>query len=120
MNVRDKGSVRKVAGADNLKLIKSTEEARIKGRNGGIRSGEVRKARKTLKEELLLLLAEGDTQKNITLALLTKAMKGDTKAFEVLRDSIGEKCADKQEVNLIGNANIDIGFDNGKHDKDKN
>jgi hypothetical protein len=31
----------------------------------------------------------------VTLALIEKAMSGDTKAFEVIRDTIGEKPVDK-------------------------
>lgn len=75
---------------------------------GGKASGESRRARKTLKEELLLLLSEGDTQKTVSVALLKKAMDGDTKAFEVLRDTIGEKPVDKVE-----NKNVDIVIDLG-------
>ena len=51
-------------------------------------------ARKTLKEELLLLLSNGDTQSKLSLALLEKAMSGDTKAYEIIRDTIGEKPKD--------------------------
>lgn len=65
---------------------------------GGKASGESRRARKTLKEELLLLLSEGDTQQNVSVALIQKALDGDTKAFEVLRDTIGEKPTDKVEA----------------------
>ena len=59
------------------------------------------KKRRALKEELLLLLAKGDTQKNMSLAIIDKAMKGDTKAFEVIRDTIGEKPTDKQEIKVV-------------------
>jgi len=65
---------------------------------GGKASGESRRARKTLKEELLLLLSVGDTQQNVSVALIQKALDGDTKAFEVLRDTIGEKPTDKVEA----------------------
>lgn len=65
---------------------------------GGKASGEARRARKTLKEELLLLLSEGDTQKSVSVALLQKAMDGDVKAFEVLRDTIGERPADRVQA----------------------
>ena len=44
------------------------------------------------------MLSEGETQKSVTLALIEKAMSGDTKAFEVIRDTIGEKPADKVET----------------------
>ena len=73
----------------------SHEEAVKNGRKGGIASGEARRKRKTLKEELLLMLSEGETQHSVTLALIEKAMGGDTKAFEVIRDTIGEKPVDK-------------------------
>ena len=71
----------------------SQEEAK----KGGKRSAEVRKARKTLREELLMLLAEGDTQNKMSVAQIVKALNGDTRAFEVIRDTIGEKPTDKVE-----------------------
>ncbi len=99
-----------MAGSENLiPLNKRTkEEQRAITTAGGIASGESRRARKTLKEELLLLLSEGDTQKSVSVALLKKAMDGDVRAFEVLRDSIGEKPVDKVE-----NKNVDIVIDLG-------
>ena len=84
-----------MAGKDNLRPVSSTEEARERGRKGGLASGEARRKRKTLKEELLLMLSEGETQQSVTLALIEKAMSGDTKAFEVIRDTIGERPIDK-------------------------
>lgn len=68
---------------------------------GGKASGESKRARKTLKEELILVLEQGDNQKKVSMALLKKAVKGNVKAFEVLRDTIGEKPKDKQEVKLV-------------------
>ena len=84
-----------MANEQNLKPVSSTKEARERGRKGGLASGEARRKRKTLKEELLLMLSEGETQQSVTLALIEKAMSGDTKAFEVIRDTIGEKPVDK-------------------------
>ena len=84
-----------MAGKDNLRPVSSKDEARERGRKGGLASGEARRKRKTLKEELLLMLSEGETQQSVTLALIEKAMSGDTKAFEVIRDTIGEKPVDK-------------------------
>ena len=77
---------------------RTTEEQREIARKGGIASGKARKERKTLKEELLLLLSNGDTQAKISLALIQEAMNGNTKAFEVVRDTVGEKPVDKAEV----------------------
>ena len=72
--------------------------SREEAKKGGIASGEARRARKTLKEELLLLLSEGDTQSKISLAQIQKALNGDTKAFETIRDTIGEKPIEKAAV----------------------
>ena len=84
-----------MANEQNLKPVKSKKEARERGRKGGLASGEARRKRKTLKEELLLMLSDGETQQSVTLALIEKAMSGDTKAFEVIRDTIGERPIDK-------------------------
>ena len=84
-----------MANEQNLKPVTSKKEARERGRKGGLASGEARRKRKTLKEELILMLSEGETQQSVTLALIEKAMGGDTKAFEVIRDTIGEKPVDK-------------------------
>jgi len=45
-----------------------------------------------------LLLSKGDTQQKVSLALIQQALEGNTKAFEVIRDTIGEKPVDKLEV----------------------
>ena len=86
-----------MAGKENLVSLadRTTEEQRAIASAGGKASGEARRKRKTLKEELLLMLSEGETQQSVTLALIEKAMGGDTKAFEVIRDTIGEKPVDK-------------------------
>ena len=89
-----------MANEQNLKPVRTKKEARERGRNGGIKSGEVRAERKTLREELLLLLGQGDTQNKLSLSLIEKAIKGDTKAFEVIRDTIGEKPKDIIDANV--------------------
>lgn len=85
-----------MANEKNLKPIRSVSEAREKGKNGGIASGKVRRKRKTLKEELIALLETGDNQVKLSVALLTSALDGNVKAFEVIRDTIGEK--PKEEI----------------------
>lgn len=80
----------------NLRIL-SPNEARENGRKGGIKSGQIRKERKALKEQLLMMLESGDIQENICLALIDKAQSGDIKAFEVIRDTIGEKPVDREE-----------------------
>jgi hypothetical protein len=89
-----------LANTENLVSLadRTTEEQRAIASAGGKASGEARRKRKTLKEELLLMLSEGETQQSVTLALIEKAMSGDTKAFEVIRDTIGEKPVDKVQM----------------------
>lgn len=74
---------------------RSKEEAKRISSKGGKRSGESRRKRKQLREELLALLSAGNTQKNISLALIDQALNGNVKAFETIRDTIGEKPVEK-------------------------
>ena len=86
-----------MANSGNLKRFTSSE-ARENGKKGAEKSAEARRARKTLKEELLLLLESENNQQKMSVALFQKALKGDIKAFEVIRDTIGEKPTDKQQL----------------------
>lgn len=87
-------------GTKNLKPMNklTVEEQKKIARAGGKRSGEVRRQRKTLREELLALLSDGNTQNKISTALIDEAMNGNVKAFETIRDTIGEKPVDKVMV----------------------
>ena len=92
-----------MANEQNLKPVKSKKEARERGRKGGLASGEARRKRKTLKEELLLVLSDGDIQEKISIALINEAINGNnagsvTKAFEVIRDTIGERPVEKVQA----------------------
>ena len=112
-----------MAGEENLIPMseRSKEEVREIARRGGIKSGETRRRKKTMKENLELLLAmsvgKGEkadiengenikdyAKENVTveqamlIAQIQKALKGDTQAFEMIRDLIGEKPVDKKEV----------------------
>ena len=94
---------------ENLKpFVKGEQRQKDLGRMGGIASGEARRERKTLKEELLLLLANGDTQEKISLSLIQQALEGNTKAFEIIRDTVGEKPVDKVEAEVNSDVNINI------------
>jgi hypothetical protein len=87
---------------------RTKEEQREIARQGGIASGKARRERKTLKEELLLLLEKGDTQEKISLAMIKEALDGNTKAFEVIRDTIGEKPEDKLKADINRDITINI------------
>lgn len=67
----------------------------------------MRRAKKALRDELIELLEvkvkekntgkKVTTQKAISAALVRQAMTGNTKAFEIIRDTIGEKPVEKVE-----------------------
>ena len=95
----------------NLKPFRSENEARENGAKGGVASGETRRRRKLIREclnELLAGQAPTDTDKTgveaIAVTLFTKALNGDLKAFELIRDTIGEKIPDKA---IIAKADVD-------------
>jgi hypothetical protein len=97
---------------------RSSEEAAESGRKGGIASGVARRQAKELRDLTLAILEmpikEGDIDeitslasvkgKNITtskamiLAQVRRAIEGDSKAFEVIRDTAGQKPIEKVEV----------------------
>lgn len=99
-----------MANNENLKPPinkRSTEEQREIRSKGGKKSGEVRRAKKTMKEMLDYLLnkeianksgEKASTQEAISIALIKQALNGNVKAYEVIRDTIGEKPTEKQEI----------------------
>lgn len=99
-----------MANNENLKPPineRSTSEQREICQKGGIKSGEARRAKKTMREMLNYLLEKeitnksgekATTQEAITVSLINQALKGNVKAWEVIRDTIGEK--PKQDINL--------------------
>ena len=97
--------VRLLANTENLVSLadRTTEEQRAIASAGGKASVEARRKRKTLKEELLLMLSDGDIQEKISLALINEAINGNnagsvTKAFEDIRDTIGERPVEKVQA----------------------
>lgn len=89
------------------RLKGSSEEAKRIGAIGGIKSGEAKRKRKTLKEELLLMLEDETVQQSLCASILNQAIKkGDVRAFEVIRDSIGEK--ETEKIETITNLKVDL------------
>ena len=75
--------------------------------NAGRKSGQKRAELRTLKEELLMLLAEEKpgkdgkpmtVQAGITSSLVAQAVKGNVRAYEIIRDTIGQKPMEQVEV----------------------
>lgn len=102
--------------------FKSGEIAVENGRKGGKASGEAKRRKKDMKERLEILLSMplkdgkgADVEKiksfgaikgkNITvedailIAVLQKALKGDVQASNFIRDTSGQKVAEKVEIN---------------------
>lgn len=100
----DKVGVVSMAREDKLKPVRTKEEASERGRKGGIASGIARREKKTFRATLELLLdrkLDGSPltgREAVAFALFEKAMSGDVKAFQELRDTVGEKPVDKQEL----------------------
>ena len=95
-----------MANNKNLIPIRTESEAREKGKKGGIKSGEVRRKKKTLREQLEIMLSIKDDfsgkelKFEIVKALVNRALSGNIRAFEVIRDTIGEKPTDNQELQI--------------------
>jgi hypothetical protein len=98
-----------MAGTDNLKSLadRTTAEQREIAQAGGIASGEARRRKRDIRLALEALLEKDiqdkhgntmSTAEAIALKQIEKALKGDTKAFEVVRDTAGQKPMDKVEV----------------------
>lgn len=101
-----------VGNINNMKPPRTKDEAKERGRNGGIASGEARRRKKTMREALEMLLydtklneqtkqmlqAEGiknaddfNHQMVITRSLIAKAESGDVQAYHAICAMIGEK-----------------------------
>lgn len=90
----------------------SQEEAK----KGGIASGEARRRKRDLRLAMEMLLEKDITDKNgktvsgaeaIALKQFEKALKGDTRAFEMIRDTAGQKPVDRIQVSEIDQSVID-------------
>lgn len=107
----------------NLNPVRSEDEARKRGRAGGIASGKSRREKKLMRETLDMLLSmpmkngkfadvenirsfaalKGkniSVQEAILIAQVQKAMKGDTRAAEYVRDTMGQKPTDSVDMNM--------------------
>lgn len=86
-----------MANEQNLKPIRDSKRARELQEKAAQKQRENIARRKTLKEELLALLSMNGNQERMSIAVLEKALDGNLKAFETIRDTIGEKAPEKVE-----------------------
>lgn len=100
------------SGSENLIPFneRTEEEQREIARQGGVASGKARRAKRELRECLELLLdkeytASGGTKisgaDRISARLFRNALDGDNTAFVIIRDTVGQKPADRVEVGTI-------------------
>ena len=94
-----------MANIDNLipNSARTPEELRAMTVKGGIRSGEVRREKRSMKEALKILMQIEDeqglsNQYKVLKAALEKALGGDIKAIEFIRDTMGEKPKETLEI----------------------
>ena len=76
------------------------KEIQQKGSKAGVKA---RKEKKLLRDYLIAMLEApgengGTKYDDITIAVMTKAALGDIKAYEVIRDTIGQKPKEQMEV----------------------
>ena len=110
-----------MANEKNLKKNseRTPSELREMTRKGGIKSGEARRNKKTMREALEMLMFDVEVdeaakdklrgagidekdfnnQMLITMGLMKKAKEGDVQAYNAICSMIGEKPADKIDLN---------------------
>ena len=109
-----------MAGTKNLKPVRTKEEAKERGRNGGIKSGESRRRKRDMKSAAALLLDMGcwgpnmnaqmermgieederTNQMAILISMLNEAQNGSVRAAEFLRDTAGRNNDRNRDYNL--------------------
>ena len=96
-----------MANNENLKPVRTKSEARERGRNGGIKSGEARRRTAALRDTMNKLLTmkvevdglsdvlradgcESTYEEVITMAMIQQAMLGDVKAYKAIMQVVGQ------------------------------
>lgn len=129
-----------MANVKNLRPIKtlSREEAKKRGSKGGKASVKAKRQRKQLKELFKSMLATSIPQEDLKekikimgfkdeeenyntllgMATLNEALKGNIKAVEMIRDTIGEKPKEEVAIEVNNNASKEIeDYINGRRQK---
>ena len=98
----------------------SREEAVANGRKGGVASGEARRRKRDLRLALEMLLEKEYTDKKgnvatgaeaISTKLFEQAMKGNVKAFETIRSTVGQDPVQKvEQVNFDAEYNQSVEY----------
>lgn len=97
---------------------RSPEEVKRITSAGGKASAKAKKKKKMLNDLLELALSqpsnldpELDEYAVVVLSLIEKAKLGSVKAFEVIRDTLGQKPVEKQQTDIKAKIEVDYGDD---------
>ena len=105
--------------ANEQNLVKGDKAHKLtaeEASKGGKKSAETRRAKRDLRKALEMLLEKDFKDKHgntitgteaVTTRLFEKAMKGDVKAFETIRDTVGQKPVEKVMIAEVDQAVID-------------
>ena len=94
----------KYDGRKNLIPFKNTEEARAKGKAGGIKSGQVRREKKLISEKL----AEYFGEKNLDSYFDSLMNRRDAVSLGLLKEAREATEGTKQTTEFTGSININI------------
>lgn len=97
------------------------EQQREISRKAGKKSAQMKRERKTLREELLAVLTdmkipekstgkEVPVQEALSVSLIRSALNGNVKAYEIIRDTIGEKPTESVTVLSANFSALDDAF----------
>lgn len=103
------------------KPFQQGEQQREVARRAGKKSAQVKKERKTLREELLAVLTDMEipqkdgkkkvpVQEALSVSLIRSALNGNVKAYEIIRDTIGEKPTESVTVLSANFSALDDAF----------
>ena len=104
-----------MANEENLKPVRTKSEARERGRNGGIKSGESRRRTAALRDTMNKLLTmkvevdglsdvlradgcESTYEEVITMAMIQQAMLGDVKAYKAIMQVVGQTSKSDEDL----------------------
>ena len=104
-----------MANNENLKPVRTKREARERGRNGGIKSGEARRRTADLRDTMNKLLTmkvevdglsdvlradgcESTYEEVITMAMIQQAMLGDVKAYKAIMQVVGQTSKSDEDL----------------------
>ena len=83
----------------------TAEERKANARRAGKASGKARKENKLIRDRIIERMGEGDWNKMIDNLILRA--QDDTKSFEVLRDTIGQKPTERVDMNVGKSEKLD-------------